>query len=110
MKKRNNNILFFLIVLLLVGCSSFSQSDAEQVSVDFIKQNVQFFAKGETNDTVTLPTYDFSDVSSYQENGMWVVVVHVVSQLNGTTKDNDLMVTVDSTGKVLGFNGRKLPG
>jgi hypothetical protein len=98
----------FVSMMILISCSSsISQSAAEKIAQDFVAKNVKFFAKSENSSSLVgevsapIPT-------SYQEGDVWVVVLHVTGNVNGTTKQNDLVVKVDSKGNVLEFNGQKI--
>ena len=107
--KFKNIFLWFLIAFLLVSCSSIDKMQAESKAVDFVKKNVKFFARDE-NSTEDLQKYSIDGVTSYPEGKNWVVAMHVSSFVGNLTKNNDLVVKVDRGGKVIEFNGKKVPG
>jgi hypothetical protein len=102
-------LVFSLIVLsfILLGCSSTSQKEAESIAQGFVDQNVKFFSQQqgvpETLGSVNEPT-----VMSHREGELWIVIIHVSSEVNGTMKQGDLIVKVDKKGEVVEFNGKKL--
>ena len=92
-------ILFILFVLILInGCTSINKNDAEAKAVEFVNEKVKFFAK-EENSTLDLPKYSIDDITSYQENKNWVVVIYVSSKVDNETKKNDLTITCNSGGE-----------
>ncbi len=100
--------LVMVISIVLSACAaSVSQSQAEGIALEFIKQNVKFFTKGDNAsslvDEVTVPT-----ATSYKEGDVWVIAVHVSTVVEGIEKKNDLIVKVDEDGKVVEFNGQKV--
>ena len=101
-------IVAMVVVLFLSGCvSSISQAQAEYIAHVFIEKNVKFFTKDE-NASSLVDKVDVPTATSYRENDLWVVVVHVSSMVDGIEKKNDLIVKVDNEGKVVEFNGQKV--
>ena len=100
----------FLVVsaVLISGCSGITQTQAEAKALEFVNQNVKFFAKVE-NSTLNLPQYNVSSVNSHQENKNWVVIVHIFAELDNSTKKNDLVIKLNSKGDITEFNGKKVP-
>ena len=98
-----------IAALLVLGCSPepIRQHDAEARAADFVSSNVKFFAK-EQSSKVDLPQYSVDKTDSYQENGNWVVVMHISSHVNGSIKKNDLIMKFDRKGDIAEFNGKKL--
>ena len=104
--------VFFLIILLLLtlsnnSCAVIGQNQAEAKAVQFVNQNVKFFAR-EENSTLNLPQYSIDSVSSLQENKNWVVVMHISAKAGNETKKNDLIVKLNRKGDVTEFNGKKV--
>ena len=104
---RKGVIVLIVISVLLIACQSLSQKDAEGIALRFIDDNVKFFAQGK-NDSTIIEKVNPPIASSYREGKLWVVLVHVSSELNGTEKKNDLIVKVDKNGEIVEFNGKKL--
>jgi hypothetical protein len=96
------------LLLLFSGCSSpVSQEAAEATAKQFVQQHVQFFTQNDSAAS-NVSTYAFDAVSSYKEDGNYVVALHIISVAN-PDKDNSLVVKVGQNGKVLEFNGRPVP-
>jgi hypothetical protein len=106
-----NALRMMVIAMLLVSVSACSQGitqeNAEQIAHEFVAKNVKFFTREENSSSlvgeVNVPT-----ATSYLENGVWVVAIHVSSMVEGVEKKNDLIVKVDRKGNVVEFNGQKL--
>ena len=103
----NNIWVIILFLLVLVGCSSIDQKRAESISKNFVEERVKFFS-AEEDEKKDLPRYDISSITSYKEGMIWVIVLHIESELDNETKDNDLIVKVDRKGDVIEFNGKKV--
>ena len=105
-----NFFIMIIATLLIAGCAPepISQHDAEARAADFVSSNVKFFAK-EQSSKVDLPQYTVESTDSYRESGIWVVVMHISSQVNGSVKKNDLIMKFDRKGDIAEFNGKKLP-
>ncbi len=102
-------ILLVIVLVIFTACSrsSITQDRAEWVAQDFVKKNVKFFAAGE-QENKDLPEYTIASITSYTEGRIWVVVLHVESNLTNETKKGDLVVKINSQGKVAEFNGREI--
>jgi len=100
-------ILVMVLLLLAAGCSGVSSGEAESIAQAFVQDRVKFFSR-EGNATADLPEYGIDAINSYQEQGEWVVVVHVSSEQGDDIKQNDLVVKVDFSGEVVEFNGVRL--
>jgi len=96
------------LVILLSGCSGIEQAQAEQIALNFIDKNVQFFSKA-GEERVSHKQYTVNGITSYQEAGNWVVITHISAQLEGEEKKNDMVVEMTKKGKVTKFNGRDVP-
>lgn len=105
----NRYALLPLVILLLTGCASITQQQAEQTAMTFINSNVKFFTEGESDERIIHNAYSVSGMTSYQEDKDWVVVAHITANLEGEEKKNDMVVKIDSKGKVIEFNGNPLP-
>lgn len=106
---RKNIILFLALaaLLILVGCASITQDQAEKKSIDFVKNNVRFFAKTD-NSTLGLPQYNIESISSYKDEDVWVVAMHVSAHMLNETKKGDMTVKISKSGKVFELNGKKV--
>ena len=109
--KKIFKISIFLIAVLLLagGCASISRQDAETKALQFVSNNVKFYARN-NNSTLNLPRYDFESIKSYPENSGWVVIVHVSAIAGNETKKSDLTVKLGKNGDVAEFNGKKVQG
>lgn len=98
---------FFMVpvLFLIVGCTSITQDEAEAKALQFINENVKFFAR-EENSTLNLPGYRVESMTSYKEDNNWVVAVHVSAELDGEIKKNDLLVKLNRKGEVIELNGK----
>ena len=104
-------VMFVVLLFMLTACSQTVSKDvAEKNAVDFVKSRVKFYSRDEqTTIASTVQEAKVSSLSSYLENSEWVVAVHVESEVNGTVKQNDIVIKVDAkTGKVSEFNGVKV--
>jgi len=105
----NSKLLpLFLILLLINSCSGINKSQAEAKSIQFVNNNVKFFAR-EGNSTLNLPQYTIGSIKSYQENKNWIVAMHVSTGVGNETKKNDLLIKLNNKGDVIEFNGKKVP-
>ncbi len=105
MANSNTKILILcILVFSIYGCSQITQQSAESIAQDFVGKRVKFFLR-EGNLTKEPPKYEMRIISSYKENNIWTVLIHISSTLGNETKANDLVVKVDSKGKVIEFNG-----
>ena len=105
------NIFFLIIILLLINsCASINKNQAEAKAVEFVKQNVKFFAREENskNSTLNLTQYSVESMTSFQEKSNWVVVMHVSAKAGNTSKKNDLVIKLDRNGDVAELNGKKV--
>ena len=98
----------FLILLLINSCTNITKAQAEAKAIQFVNNNVKFFAR-EENSTLNLPQYTLDSITSYQENKNWIVVMHVSAKAGNETKKNDLLIKLDNKGDVIEFNGKKVP-
>ena len=97
----------FLILLFLFGCTAtIAKEKAEQIAVNFVNHNVKFFTK-EGSASKDVGKYKIESMNSYQETNNWIVVMHISSDVKNATKKNDLIVKIDSSGRVAEFNGQK---
>ncbi|MFH1174638.1 MAG: hypothetical protein V1725_05875 [archaeon] len=88
-----------LLLLILVSCTAgISKEAAEQSALTFMQQQGKFY----TNSTEqTLSDVTFSSVDSYVQDGKWHVAVHVAAVKEGKNVSNDVIVVIDSSGKVV---------
>jgi hypothetical protein len=106
MKIRNfTNFVLLCMLLFPAGCTSIGKEQAEFQATRFIQDRVKFFSN-EENQMQDIPSYNITQVTSYEEGGIWTVVLHIESVLDNSTKDNDLEVKINRKGKVIEFNGR----
>ncbi len=115
MIKINKKIFFSFIILIgiltLTACSvNVSKQDAESTATTFIKSRVKFYSKDNIGvNQTTVALIKMEKVTSYLEENNWVVVAHVSSEINQTTKQGDIVVKIDGkTGKIIEFNGEKV--
>jgi|SRR3989338_5048611 len=102
-------VISLIITLLLIdSCINITQPQAEAKALQFVKQNIKFFARDE-NSTVNLPEYTIGSITSYGESKNWVVLIHVSSRLGNEIKKNDLIIKLDNNGDIIEFNGKKVP-
>ena len=97
-----------LILVIVSGCIGIGKEEAEKIASDFVRQKVKFFANEEGAAT-DLPQYSIEGVTSYEEDGSWIVLMHVSAELDGEVKDNDLAIKVNSKGRVTELNGQEVP-
>lgn len=101
-------IVLLMMVLGISACSQgITQENAEQIAQEFVAKNVKFFIK-ENNSSSLVGEVNVPTATSYQEGSLWVVAIHVSSQVDDTLKKNDLIVKIDRKGNVIEFNGQKL--
>lgn len=110
MKMRKVSSLFFIVVLvvLLLGCSGISKEEAQAISEKFVRKNVRFFARDET-DTVDLPIYTVEHKHSFENENGWAMIMHVSATLGNETKKNDVVVEVSKNGEIVSLNGKMVP-
>ena len=105
-------IMASVVVLSAVGCAKALEvsEEAAQVSAEqFIREHVKFFSRNGSS-TVDLPEYRFERTMSTEEKGFFAIAMHVTAVLGNDTRENDLFVKVDKkSGKVVEFNGQRLP-
>lgn len=107
--KNSKLFIFAIFILLLINsCSSVNKAQAEAKAMQFVNQNVKFFAH-EENSTLNLPQYTLASIKSYQENKNWIVVMHVSAEVGNETKENDLRIKLNNNGDIIEFNGKKVP-
>jgi uncharacterized protein YxeA len=104
-------IAFMLIfgVILLASCTAVGQKEAEARAVAFVNKNVKFYSKDLENNSQDVRNYEIDSIDSYQQDGNWIVIMHVVSEENGREKKNDLTVEISQKGDVIQLNGQKVP-
>ena len=99
--------LVVLFSLLFYGCSSIGKPEAEKKALDFVNSNVKFYAK-ENNSSSVLAKYRVESISSYEEGGNWIVLMHISSEYQNNTKKNDITLKLNGKGNVVEFNGKKV--
>ena len=109
-------IFFMLVILILINSCAIksenisckSKEEAKAIAIGFVKEKVKFFAKQEDSE-MDLPQYDIGSVTSYQEDGNWVVLMHVSAELGDEVKDNDLVIKINKKCEVIELNGKEIP-
>lgn len=99
-------IVAVFVLMTLSGCSGITKEEAEKTAKEFVGKRVKFYTK--EDDLSAGSRYSIRASNSYQENGMWVVVVHVSASTKNETKKNDLTVKIGKNGEVAEFNGVKV--
>lgn len=107
-KIKTKLITILILTLLLSSGCSINKTQAETKAIEFVNQNVKFFAR-EENSTLDLPNYNIESITIYEENKNWIVLMHVFAALNNETKKNDLVVKLNRKGDIIEFNGREVP-
>lgn len=105
-----------LAAVLVAGCSSsppkdISEEEAKRAAEQFVKEHVKFFSRNGSS-TIDLPEYQFRSVlrREEKEKGFFTILMHVTAALGNATKENDMVLKVDGkSGKVVEFNGKRLP-
>jgi imidazoleglycerol phosphate synthase glutamine amidotransferase subunit HisH len=101
-------IPIILACLLIAGCMSISQEQAEAKALRFVRQRVKFFVS-ENGTRIELPEIGPNSVTSFKEDKLWVVVVHVSASVDSRTKDSDMTIEVNArTGDIISFNGQQV--
>ena len=101
-------LLLLVLPVFLAGCSSgISRQEAESKALSIIRDNVFFYANN-GQQTIGFDEYTVKTLTSYQEGRDWVVSAHITADLNGTEKSKDLVIKMDSSGKLIEFDGQKV--
>ena len=107
MGKATLKLMLIIAAMVVLGCSSISEQKANSVALDFVNTNVKFFARNETS-TIGLEEFKVDSINSYRQGRDWIVAMHISAMRANETKKNDLILKVDSYGKVVELNGKKV--
>ena len=86
-------MVFLFLLLFMTACSEqLSQSEAEDIALGFVKSNVKFYARNES-DMDFVDAYTLEVTESYQQAEDWYVFVNVTSSMD--EKGAKMVVVLD---------------